>query len=375
MATLAAHPGNAIARSKPRTFTAGFVMEQTLGHVTHTQNLRRLLADEPGLDVRWLEVPFRPGEALYRLPPVSLNWSLRGSLYARRNLALPPWRNVDALFVHTMTIALLATPAYRQIPTVISIDATPRNIDSLGAAYSHHENPGPVESLKRLLIRRALRQAKAYVSWSEWAKDSLVKDYGVPADKILVAPPGTNLGLFRRPDYRRPGLPRLLFVGGDFLRKGGDLLLDTFRARLRGKAELHLVTHHPVDPEEGVFVYTGVGPNSPELLNLFHDADVFTLPTRADCLAVVLGEAMAASLPIVTTRVGAHAEAVIDGETGFVIAPDDSDALATALETLVENEALRERMGERARIRAETRFDAHRNALEIVDMMRSVAVH
>jgi glycosyltransferase involved in cell wall biosynthesis len=163
-------------------------------------------------------------------------------------------------------------------------------------------------------------------------------------------------------------------VGGDFIRKGGDLLLEAFRTRLRGKAELHLVTSYSVPPEEGVFVYKGLQPNSPELLQLFHDADLFTLPTRADCLAVVLGEAMAASLPIVTTRVGAHAEAVLDRETGLVIPPDDRDALADALEMLVENPPLRKEMGEQARIRAETHFDAYRNALQVVDLMRSVTV-
>jgi glycosyltransferase involved in cell wall biosynthesis len=274
-----------------------------------------------------------------------------------------------------MTIALLAIPAYRRVPTVISIDATPRNIDSLADAYSHRESGPAVEKLKKVMVRRALREAKAFVSWSEWAKESLVKDYGVPANKVLVVAPGTNVELFRRASSRRPGLPRILFVGGDFIRKGGDVLLEAFRTRLRGKAELHIVTGYPVAAEEGIFIYKDLKPNSDELLDLFRHADMFALPTRADCLAVVLGEAMAASLPIVTTQVGAHGEAVRDGETGFVIPPDDGTALADALETLVDNRFLREGMGENARFEAESRFDAYRNALKVVDLMRSVAGH
>ncbi len=355
------------------TFRAGFVIEQTLGHVTHGQNLRRLLAGEPDLETHWLDVPFRPSASVYRLPPFSLNWSLRGGLFVRRGLMADGWRELDAAFLHTLTIALLATPYYQRVPTVISVDATPAQIDALGDGYAHRRQPGPVETLKHALVRRALSQARAYVSWSEWAKTSLVDDYGVPADRVLVATPGTDVDLFRKTAERRPGPPRILFVGGDFVRKGGDVLLKAFRERLRGRAELHLVTGHAVAAEEGVFHYPGLTANSEPLVELFRQADVFALPTRADCLAVVLGEAKAASLPIVTTGVGAHAEAVEDGRTGFVVPPDDDEALGDALVHLVEDEALRREMSERARADAEERFDARKNARRVIELMRSVA--
>jgi glycosyltransferase involved in cell wall biosynthesis len=109
------------------------------------------------------------------------------------------------------------------------------------------------------------------------------------------------------------------------------------------------------------------------LIDLFKDADVFALPTRADCLAVVLGEAMAASLPIVTTSVGAHGEAVEDGRNGFIVEPGDSDSLCEALERLVDDAELRRSMGQQARALAEERFDAKRNALKVVELMQSVA--
>lgn len=354
-------------------FKAGFVLEQTLGHVTHGQNLRRLLQDVPGLDATWLDVPFRPSGARYRLPPASLNWSLRGSMFARDALMAKGRHDLDAAFVHTMTISLLGRPFYERVPTVISVDATPVNIDSLAAAYSHRRQPGAVERAKRVLVKRALERACGYVSWSEWAKRSLVEDYGVQAEKVLVIPPGTDLQLFAKDSARRPGLPRILFVGGDFIRKGGDLLLQAFRERLSGKAELHLVTNHPLAPEEGVFTYAGLGPNSESLIRLYKDADIFALPTRADCLAVVLGEAMAASLPIVTTSVGAHPEAVQHGRTGYIIEPDDQAALADALEQLIDNPELRGSMGAAGRALGEQRFDAGKNALKVVEYMKCVA--
>jgi glycosyltransferase involved in cell wall biosynthesis len=283
------------------------------------------------------------------------------------------WKQLDAAFVHTMTISLLGGPYYQLVPTVISVDATPLNIDSLAWAYRHRRQPLLVEQIKRHLVSRAFGPARAYVSWSEWAKKSLVNDYGVAAEQVLVVAPGTDLDLFHKPKARRPGLPRVLFVGADFVRKGGDVLLEAFGKRLKGKAELHLVTNYPVPPGEGVVVHHGLGPNSAALVDLYKDADIFALPTRADCLAVVLGEAMASSLPIVTTTVGAHPEAVEDGRNGFIVEPGDSESLAEVLERLVDDAALCRSMGAQGRALAEERYDARRNALKVIELMQCVA--
>jgi glycosyltransferase involved in cell wall biosynthesis len=281
-------------------------------------------------------------------------------------------RDLDELFVHTLTVSLFASGAYDRVPTVMSTDATPINLDSVAAAYSHRKMPRPVELLKVQLLRRVLAKARAYVAWSEWARDSLVEDYGVDAGKVEVITPGTDLGLFGwQKQPRSTGKVRILFVGGDFERKGGDLLLRVLRERLRGKAELHLVTGADVPEAEDVHVYRGLTANSEPLLELFRSADIFALPTRADCLALVLGEAMASSLPIVTTSVGAHGEAVKDGETGFVVPPDDLLALGDALVNLVQNPSTRCQMGQAGRQLAEERFDARINAKRILDLMES----
>src|SRR5206468_3682262 len=93
---------------------------------------------------------------------------------------------------------------------------------------------------------------------------------------------------------------RVLFVGGDFKRKGGPALLEVMRGPLAGWCELHVVTQAEVAPQPGVVVHRGLQANSPELLRLFATADIFVLPTMADCLAVVLMEATAAGLPVIT---------------------------------------------------------------------------
>jgi glycosyltransferase involved in cell wall biosynthesis len=90
---------------------------------------------------------------------------------------------------------------------------------------------------------------------------------------------------------------------------------------------------------------------------LLASADVFVLSSRSEGLPVSVLEAMAAELPVVASRVGGVPELVLDGETGFLVAPGDPHALATSLGWLVDHRELRARLGAAGRVRAETRFN------------------
>jgi len=272
-------------------------------------------------------------------------------------------------------MGMLSGSIFQEIPTVLSVDATPLNLDEFAAAYQHRRFPEPVEALKLRLTKQVLQQAKAYVAWSDWAKRSLVDDYGVDAQRVAVITPGADLGLFATsPAKREEGPVRILFVGNDFTRKGGDLLLECFRERLQGRAVLDIVSgSEEVQPADGVSVHRGLTANSKPLLHLFETADIFVLPTRSDCLALVLGEAMAASLPIITTSVGAHPEAVTHGENGLIVEPGNAAQLGDALETLVDNPQTSRLMGKAGRQAAEERFDCEKNALQVLHLLKSIA--
>ncbi len=354
---------------KPRI---AFVLEQGLGHVAYGMSLRRALAARDDMECVWLEVSFTK-DGLGRLPILGENYAFRGNVRTRQAIAAARRTGpLDALFIHTSMVAILSADYIARIPTLLSLDATPLNYDELAVWYGHKVGHPAIERAKLLVHRAVLRRARKVTAWSDWTKDSLVRDYGVDARDVTVIPPGTILSNFPDPNargQRRPGPVRLLFVGGDFVRKGGDLLLDVFRRHLGATCELHLVTAAEVPSGDGVHVHRGVKPHSPELLRLYAEADAFVLPTRGDCLAVVLGEAMASSLPIVTTRVGAHAEAVEDGASGFVIDVDDGEALRRSLERLAADPGLCARMGQRSRRLGEARFDMNKNANQIADLL------
>ena len=335
-------------------------MEQTLGSVTHYLNLRREESAAEGLIVRWLPVEYRPG----RLP-----WAVSGSLLARRAVGEVAGK-IDALFVHTTTIALLCGGQMGRMPCVLSTDGTPLNKRGMREWYGLRPEGRLAERAKSALYRRVFRRAKGFVAWSQAARESLVADYGCRGEEVEVIPPGIDLAAFA-PGNRDHELPRILFVGGDFERKGGDLLLEVFRRQLRGRAELELVTKGKVADEPGVRVHRNVGANSPELRKLYAECDIFALPTRADCYPLVCMEAMAAGLPLVATRVGGIPDFVLEGETGHAIEPGDADALASALEPLIADAALRSRMGLRSRAEALRRFDARTNARRLFEYVRS----
>ena len=349
-----------------------FVLEQSLGHVAHGRNLERALAHDPRVKPTVVRLEFEPRPAWQRLPGAG-NWSFRASWAARSALRrrLQSGR-LDAIFIHTQVAALLCHDLMFRIPTVVSMDATPRNFDTVGGPYSHRSGPVLAEMAKRLVNQRAFNAATRLITWSRWAAQSLESDYGIPATRISVIPPGVDCHLFRPREHEaRRGRPRVLFVGGAFERKGGLVLLDAMR-RLMGRAELDIVTgSDPISIPPGleVTVHHGLKPQSAELVGLFRRADIFVLPSLGECFGQVIAEAMACRLPVVATRVGAIPELVTDGGTGFLVRPGSSRQLGDALEALVESPALRAAMGGAGLGVARHAHDAAQNNQAILDLL------
>jgi glycosyltransferase involved in cell wall biosynthesis len=216
----------------------------------------------------------------------------------------------------------------------------------------------------------------AYVlPWSSWARSSLVQDYGVDPRNIEIIPPGVDLDFWRPyEDERPPGPIRILFVGGDFERKGGNLLIDAFHALPPGAAELVLVTRSAVPPRPGITTYRELRPNTPELLALYHSCDLFVLPSCAEAFGIAAVEASAAGLPVIATAVGGLADVVADRESGFLIENGQVEALIYRLQLLIDSPGLRQKLGQAARKRAEQCFDARQNAARILEHLFELAM-
>jgi glycosyltransferase involved in cell wall biosynthesis len=191
----------------------------------------------------------------------------------------------------------------------------------------------------------------------------------VNPEKIEILPPGVDLDLWKPDESQRSSLPRILFVGGDFYRKGGEVLLEAFRSLRPGEAELVLVTRSQVPEMQGVRVYNHLQPNSPELIQLYQSCDIFVLPTQAEAFGIAAVEACAAGLPVIATRVGGLSDIVLDGETGYLVVAQNSGALANRLNELIDNASRRRAFGERSRRHASKHFDAHKNAARMLEIL------
>lgn len=355
----------------------GFIMEQTLGHITHDLNLQATLTTRNSFTYERFPVLFHNNDIYDRLPVIRNNWTLKASLRSRD--WLKSRRNaphLDAVFFHTQVTTLFSIGWMRRHPTIISMDATPKNIDSLGEAYQH--SPSRLrwlEAWKDSMNKEAYQAARGIITWCQWAKNSLINDYGIDGDKITVIPPGVNMERWNLPrETRESSKLHLLFVGGNFQRKGGHLLLKAFK-KLPNNCMLDIVTQDPLNGMEmdRVHVHNGVKANSPEMLALFQKADIFVFPSNGDCLPLAVMEAMAASLPVIASNVGAISEEVADGVTGYLIPAGNEKALVDSIAFFIHNPQSIREMGMKGRERALKLFNSQNNYQSLVDCMLNIA--
>jgi glycosyltransferase involved in cell wall biosynthesis len=322
----------------------------------------------------WADVSyFEPGGILERLPlPGRSGGTLRGFAQTTAALRRGPYA---ALLFLTHNPAVFQPRALATTPTVLWTDVTPAELDAQAEQYAHPvDRSRLIGRLKAALVRNTFQRAALCVGWSNWARGSFVSDYGVPEQRTAVVPPGVDLMRWKPPSAKQiHGLPRLLFVGGDFERKGGTLLLDVYRAHLRGRCELDVVTRDPVAEEPGVRVHHGLTAGSAPLLSLYRKASVFVLPTLGDCFSIASLEAMAMGLPVVVSSVGGISDIVEHERSGFLIPPNDGRALCTALSALVTDTARSTEFGARGRTLTEQRFDAKKTATRLLELLSAIS--
>ncbi len=217
---------------------------------------------------------------------------------------------------------------------------------------------------KRLPSKRWLaRERKIYehatltFTWSSHVSRSLVELYGIDPGRIRCVFAGTNVDSGTAVSTDDRSGKQILYVGRDWERKGGPLLLEAFKKVRRSDPDATLLVLGEDSPQldvEGVTVLGEV--SASEVGEQYLRSAVFCMPTRVEPFGIVFVEALAHGVPVVATPVGALPDIVQDGETGFLVAPDDPDQLAARLLTLLGDPDLRRRFGELGRERVLQRY-------------------
>lgn len=200
------------------------------------------------------------------------------------------------------------------------------------------------------------------IGGGEAARKKLL-EMGVPRRKVCTVYPALRPEFIK--NYPRKELERgdsflrLLFVGRISPIKGLEYLLESIKFLKGQDLILTIVGDTTFLPEytqkirekirnlgieervklEGEIKDTG------KLLKIYKSSDIFVLPSLWDTSPIVLVEAMCVGLPIVATRVGGIPEWVEEGVNGLLVPPGDSQALAEAIQRLVQKASLREKMG------------------------------
>jgi starch synthase len=194
------------------------------------------------------------------------------------------------------------------------------------------------------------RSATTVFTYSEFARRSVIDDYGSSPHSVIAVGAGANqlLGSLGNKDYT---VARVLFVGFDFTRKGGSVLLEAWPIVRRRVPNAQLIVAGPTresspDLPAGVSWMGKV--NRTELAQLYRSASVFVLPSLFEPWGHVFYEAMGHGLPCIGTSCCAMPEIIDDGVTGRLVPPSEPEPLADALIELLTDPVKTAAMGQAA---------------------------
>ncbi len=334
-----------------------FLSSQMLGFSTHSRSFEVYAETHSSVDA--VHVRLRPPASLRTLAKGVPGATRSGLDFHRLRYARLWAREMHRWFrtclpldrfdlVHVMTqhqaMALASIPYPTRPALVTQIDAT---------TEQECRDFGVTRVWRKPVIRMEQKvfQASSLVScWSQWAADSVIDDYRIPAGRVMLARPAPIIAAdARKAPHARGPLVRIGFIGNAWERKGGDRLLRWHQQRWNDRAELHIFGDLPdVPPGARNVVRYGPVPHA-ELMDLhIPQLDMVVIPTVQDTLLLAGIEAASRGVPVITSRLGGVTETVQHGVTGFLCRPGNEDDFTQAVEMLLEHPARRAEMGRAA---------------------------
>ncbi len=235
-----------------------------------------------------------------------------------------------------------------------------------------------IEDVAETIPELKARDATAIVAVSDHTRSQLMRH--VPAElwnRLRVIRCGIDLSDFRFQPRPLHDIPTVLFVGRLATVKGTSLLIDAVaRLRAAGRSvRLEIVGGGPLEGElrrraEGLDWVDFMGELHPaQVRERLVEADIFCLPSLDEGIPVSIMEAMAVGTPVVATAVAGVPELAIDRRTALVVPAGNADELSIALDRLLDDPELVERLRNAARERVELLHDASSNLSELIALL------
>lgn len=245
--------------------------------------------------------------------------------------------------------ALFSLPFLRGVKSYILSDWTRKLYEPI---LNEKMSSAPVTWLHSLV----LKTVSGVLTFTDAAALSFTKDYGIAESQLHKIRMPFDVWGAQTSTPNIDGPIRLLFVGGDFYRKGGDGLVRWYEQHTGAPVDLAIMTQSEVSLPPGVRLIRNDPKESAK--SYFGGFDLFVLPTRCDAYPQAIGEAASAGLGIITTDKALGAPEVVDeGLSGHIVASEEQ--LFACLTALVEDRQKVERFKahSRAKLEAEFTFD------------------
>ncbi len=278
---------------------------------------------------------------------------VRRTLNCERMIERMQWKPDVVL---QLGVYLSPTMGKKTFPYACYIDATSkmaeREYPPWGEMYRSKVAKLDWMNLQRILFLRASR----VFTMSEYTRQSVIEDFHIQPDKVVVVYSGPNIRTL--PYFEKDVSNKIiLFVGGDFRRKGGLTLLRAFKEvnKRIPTSQLFIVGSSPKISGPGIIVKGFV--KKEELTSLYKQASIFAMPSLFDPFPHVFMEAMAFKTPCIGANRDAMPEIIDDGKSGFTVPVQDPMKLAEKMIYLLENEDVAKKMGEEGRRKVEKSFN------------------
>ncbi len=234
-------------------------------------------------------------------------------------------------------------------------------------------------------LDKLVDSARVIVTETDYAARFLRDQFSHRGDRVHRIYNGLDLAEFRRADFSSTP-PLIIAVGRLIPKKGfGDLIRacalvaergKSFRCEIIGEGPLEKDLNRQIDELclQNNVVLTGAKPQT-QLRARLAAANVFVLPSVIDSdggmdnLPTVIMEAMATGLPVVSTNIGGIPEMVIENDTGFLVRPGDTAAIADAIETVINDCSLATELGRSGYERALALFSIEKNVRELCALL------
>jgi glycosyltransferase involved in cell wall biosynthesis len=240
----------------------------------------------------------------------------------------------------------------------------------------------PLYHLAKSGERRALRKMAGIIAISNAVAETIASAYGIPAARFATVPYGIDFTVIPANDGCLHSTRSILFVGGNFQRKGLLILLQAMPFIINRFPDTKLTIIGESHYAEGVMRFAeelGIAASCDFLGNVSHDAllkyygsaTVFTMPSLMEAFGIPYLEAMSCGLPVVATACQGPDEYLVDGYNALIVPPGDVTALAEALIQLLSDTSLRERLRLGGRSTARE-FTPERMARQTLNVYRNV---